>query len=158
MKTVLTIGIIYQPPRVLLGLKKGGRMGVGKWNGFGGHVEDGETIEENLGREIEEESALSVIRKEKIGIIEFEFQNEPGKILETHIFLVREFSGEPQETEEMRPAWFDIKDIPYNNMWTVDRYWLPQVLGGKKIRGRVLYDNKELMNILGKDLREVSEI
>lgn len=159
MKVVLTLGIISRPSFILLGLKKKGRMGVGKWNGFGGHVEEWETIEECLDRETKDESGLVVETREKVGFIEFRFANEPGIVNETHIFVVKKFSGEPQETDEMmRPEWFDIKDIPYHEMWTIDRHWLPLVLEGKKIRGRVLYNNKESMKILHKDLREASEI
>jgi hypothetical protein len=37
MKKILTLTIIYQHPRVLLGMKKRG-FGAGRWNGFGGKV------------------------------------------------------------------------------------------------------------------------
>ena len=39
MKKLLTLTIIYQHPKVLLGMKKRG-FGAGRWNGFGGKVED----------------------------------------------------------------------------------------------------------------------
>lgn len=156
MRKILTIGIVYQPPRVLLGLKKRG-FGAGKWNGFGGKVEE-ETIENGVIREVKEESALTVIRMEKVGFMEFEFADEPGKIREAHIFLINDFAGQPQESEEMKPAWFDEKDIPYDDMWTVDKFWLPQVLAGKKICGWALYDDKKLMNIINKELWEVDEV
>lgn len=42
---LLTLVLVVQPGRVLLGLKKRG-FGVGKWNGFGGKVQPGETIED----------------------------------------------------------------------------------------------------------------
>lgn len=42
---LLTLVLVVQPGRVLLGMKKRG-FGVGKWNGFGGKVQLGETIEE----------------------------------------------------------------------------------------------------------------
>ena len=41
---VLTSVFIRESGKVLLGLKKRG-FGVGFWNGFGGKVEKGETIE-----------------------------------------------------------------------------------------------------------------
>ena len=43
--------------RVLLGHKRRG-MGAGKWNGFGGKREDGETMRECAARELFEESGL----------------------------------------------------------------------------------------------------
>ena len=42
---LLTLVLIRESKRVLLGLKKKG-FGMGRWNGFGGKVEKGETIEQ----------------------------------------------------------------------------------------------------------------
>lgn len=42
---LLTLVLVVQPGRVLLGMKKRG-FGAGKWNGFGGKVQPGETIEQ----------------------------------------------------------------------------------------------------------------
>jgi 8-oxo-dGTP diphosphatase/2-hydroxy-dATP diphosphatase len=41
---LLTLAFLLERNRVLLGFKKRG-FGMGKWNGFGGKVESGETIE-----------------------------------------------------------------------------------------------------------------
>ncbi|KAM9726149.1 oxidized purine nucleoside triphosphate hydrolase isoform 2-T3 [Dama dama] len=40
-----TLVLVLQPQRVLLGMKKRG-FGAGRWNGFGGKVQEGETIED----------------------------------------------------------------------------------------------------------------
>ena len=40
---LLTLALVRQGEFILLGLKKKG-FGEGKWNGFGGKVEHGETI------------------------------------------------------------------------------------------------------------------
>lgn len=42
---LLTLAFVTKPGQILLGMKKKG-FGVGRWNGFGGKVERGETIEE----------------------------------------------------------------------------------------------------------------
>lgn len=42
---LLTLVLVVQPGKVLLGMKKRG-FGAGKWNGFGGKVQPGETIED----------------------------------------------------------------------------------------------------------------
>jgi 8-oxo-dGTP diphosphatase len=47
------------PHKVLLGLKKTG-FGAGKYAGFGGGVETGETIETATVRELEEETGIKV--------------------------------------------------------------------------------------------------
>ena len=46
---VLTLAFVQEQARVLLGLKKQG-FGQGRWNGFGGKVEKGETVEEGAKR------------------------------------------------------------------------------------------------------------
>ena len=73
-KKIQTVVMIYQPPKVLLGKKKR-CFGTGRWNGFGGKVEEGETIEESAKRETREEAGIDVSDLEKVGIIEFEFQD-----------------------------------------------------------------------------------
>ena len=42
---VLTLAFIHERARILLGLKKRG-FGQGRWNGFGGKVQKGESIAE----------------------------------------------------------------------------------------------------------------
>ncbi|MEK7165153.1 MAG: DNA mismatch repair protein MutT, partial [Patescibacteria group bacterium] len=42
MQKVLTLCIVHQNEKVLLGMKKRG-FGAGRWNGFGGKLQDGET-------------------------------------------------------------------------------------------------------------------
>ena len=59
---------------------------------------------------------------------------------EVHIFYVKEFKGNPTESEEMKPRWFDVSEIPYNQMWPDDKYWLPMFLDKKKFKGKFLFD------------------
>ena len=55
MKSVQTLGVVVDGDKILLGMKKRG-FGEGKWNGFGGKVKEGETIEDALKRSAESES------------------------------------------------------------------------------------------------------
>ena len=160
MKKIQTICMIYQHPKVLLGLKKRG-FGEGRWNGFGGKVEEGETIEESTKREIKEEAGIEVLDLEKIGIIDFEFENGMPT-LEVHFFKAENFLGDPTESEEMKPKWFDVNDIPYDQMWPDDRYWMPLFLKGKKFTGKFLFNKpstpERVSMILKKELKEVDII
>lgn len=137
-KKVLTLCIIHQDSKILLGMKKKG-FGEGRWNGFGGKVEEGETIEQAALREVHEEAGIKALDLNKVGIIDFEFENDP-KILEVHIFSATKFSGEPVESDEMKPQWFSVDKIPYDQMWSDDIYWLPLLLQGIKFRGTFLFD------------------
>ena len=154
MKKILTLCIIYRHPEVLLGMKKRG-FGQGRWNGFGGKLIEGEDIEETVKREVKEEVGLAVNNIEKVGIIEYEFRGNP-EILEVHLFKTDKFIGEPKESEEMKPRWFGIKEIPFQEMWPSDRYWFPLLLGGKKFKGKFIH--KDLDNILEYELKETDLI
>lgn len=151
---ILTLCIIHQHPMVLLGMKKRG-FGVGRWNGFGGKVKAGETVEEAALRELREEAGIIAARLERRGIIDFEFRGNP-EILETHIFKGNGIEGELQESEEMRPQWFHVGEIPFANMWPDDKHWFSLFLQDKKFRGRFLFDDSD--NILEMKLEEVGEL
>jgi len=160
MKRVETVVIVHQHPRILLGMKKK-KFGAGKWNGFGGGLEQGERVEEAARRELKEEAGLEAIEIEKAGIISFEFIDNTDT-REVHFFRVLDFGGDLKETEEMLPKWFDIVDIPFTLMWPDDVYWLPLLLQGKKFRGRFVFDRPSgpeySSEILSMDLVEVQEI
>ena len=68
MKKLLTLCIIHQHPKILLGMKKRG-FGQGRWNGFGGKVSSEETIEEAAKREISEEAGIFVDELKKLGLL-----------------------------------------------------------------------------------------
>lgn len=138
MKKILTLCIIHNHPKVLLGMKKRG-FGAGKWNGFGGKVETGETIEEAAKREVCEEAGIRVADIEKVGHINFEFVGDPVT-LEVHVFKAGSFSGEPTEGEEMKPQWFHKDKIPFDQMWPDDKHWFPLFLAGKKFKGKFVFE------------------
>jgi 8-oxo-dGTP diphosphatase/2-hydroxy-dATP diphosphatase len=160
MKKQLTLCMILQNNRILLAMKKRG-FGAGKWNGVGGKLEAGETVEQAAKREAWEEIGVTITDMEKFGVIDFTFQEESDP-MEVHIFKVNQFDGTPEETEEMKPEWFDVDKIPFADMWPDDEFWLPLLLQGKKFKGRFLFDrpsSKEYTaKILEQELAEVSEL
>lgn len=148
-KKVLTLCLLCQPPRILLGMKKRG-FGAGRWNGFGGKLEQGETIEEAAKREFLEEAGITVGEIDKRGVLEFFFEGSP-EMLEVHVFKAEEYEGEPVESDEMKPQWFDIPAIPYDKMWADDEFWFPIFLDGKKFTGKFYFDADE--NLLSHDVK-----
>uniref|UniRef100_T1J6Y5 Oxidized purine nucleoside triphosphate hydrolase n=1 Tax=Strigamia maritima TaxID=126957 RepID=T1J6Y5_STRMM len=133
MRKLMTLAVIRDSSRILLGWKKRG-FGSGRWNGFGGKVQPGESIETAAKRELEEECSLKTDSLKRVGIIDFEFEKDPD-VMQVHIFTTTQFEGEPTETEEMKPQWFDIDQIPFDQMWPDDVYWYPILLQGKYFRG-----------------------
>jgi 8-oxo-dGTP diphosphatase/2-hydroxy-dATP diphosphatase len=133
MPKILTLCVVHEPGRILLGMKKRG-FGAGKWNGFGGKVGAHETIEAAAKREVLEECGLTVEEMQGIGKLNFTFEGGTD-VLEVNIFDVTKWSGEIIESEEMKPEWFALGAIPYDQMWADDEFWLPALLEGKSISG-----------------------
>mmetsp|Transcript_39781 Transcript_39781/g.127183 ORF Transcript_39781/g.127183 Transcript_39781/m.127183 type:complete len:160 (-) Transcript_39781:710-1189(-) len=134
---LLTLLIPRHGPRVLLGAKKRG-FGEGFYNGFGGKVEAGESILEAANRELREEAGIASKNTTLRGILTFKWE-EKAEPWEVHVFHASSWDGEPVETDEMRPEWFDIADIPYEKMWADDVHWYPLFLSDKRFRGEFLF-------------------
>jgi 8-oxo-dGTP diphosphatase len=135
---------------VLLGFKKRG-FGAGKYAGIGGRVEAGETIRAAAGRELYEETGILATDSDfqAMGAITFRFPNRPTWDQVVHIFLVRRWTGEPSESDEMLPAWYPIDAVPFTQMWDDSRYWLPQILANQPLQARITYadDNATVCDV-----------
>ena len=131
---------IREDGAILLGRKRRG-MGVGKWNGFGGKIEDGETMAACAVRELFEECGLAadVEALEFVADLYFDLPSDPAWSHGGAVYFVRAWTGEPQATDEMEPRWFWPKDLPYDEMWEADCIWLPRLLSGERLRGTVRF-------------------
>jgi len=132
-------------PEVLLAMKKRG-FGRGKWNGIGGKVRVGETVEDAARREITEEIGVEVAGLQKVALLTFYFirpKCDPNWNQEVHVFLATSWGGEPEESVEMEPRWYAYRDVPYEQMWADDRIWLPRVLQGERINGVFTFSDVE---------------
>ena len=156
MKKILTLVIVLREEEILLGFKKRG-FGKNLWNGFGGKIEAGESIEEAAQREFFEETGASVNDLEKLAISEFRFKDS-NEVLEVHIYKATNISGEIQESEEMIPKWFPLREIPYDKMWPDDKYWLPLFLENKKIIANFLFDSMSSSSILEYKIEEKEKL
>ena len=150
----LTLCLIFDnhlhPNKILLGMKKRG-FGHGKWNGFGGHPEKGETLVQATVREVKEECNLSVQMLEERGVLTFHTQDDPHPTF-VHLFVATTWSGDPEESEEMLPQWYSLDDIPYGSMWADDKHWLPKIIKGEYVKGTFHFDNKDnLLNHILED-------
>lgn len=158
MKHVTLVFLIKPKTReILLAMKKRG-FGMGKYNGAGGKIEEGETPEEAVTREAFEEFGVSIDQKdlEKVAEIAFSFENKPGGFF-CHAYLAQVWTGEPAESEEMAPQWFTYDTVPYNQMWVNDRQWVPQVLAGKKLKGSIHF-TEDGNTVISESLQEIATL
>lgn len=160
MEKVLTLSFIIDNEQVLLGMKKRG-FGVGRWNGFGGKVEAGETVEAAAGREVEEEIGVIAREVSLCGRLTFTFKTSTETLL-VYVYRITKWQGEPVETEEMRPQWFTEAAIPYQEMWSDDIHWLPLLLAGQCFVGSFHFDRPATADhpatILSQELQVVPHI
>jgi len=62
---------------------------------------------------------------------------------DVHVYLIKDWKGDPIESEEMFPKWFKINEIPFDQMWDDDKFWLPQILQGKKLKAKFVLGQGE---------------
>ena len=43
----------------------------------------------------------------------------------------------------MRPQWFEMTNIPFDEMWPDDKYWFPMFLEGQKFSGYFLFEGHD---------------
>ena len=121
-------------PAILLGYKKRG-FGMGKYGGFGGKLQDGETLSQAALRELHEEAGLDgdPLGLASLGSLTFIFPNKPEWDQVVHLFIARTWHGIPTESEEMRPEWFHLTSLPLRQMWDDTQFWMPYVLSRQPI-------------------------
>jgi 8-oxo-dGTP diphosphatase len=145
--------------KVLLGLKKVG-FGQGKFDGFGGKIEAGETPLVAAIRELEEESGLRATPEQMqyVAHLVFVFPAKPEWSQIVHAFVATQWTGTPAESVEMIPTWFDLQDIPYPQMWDDSTYWLPRILAGGRLQGRFVFqsDNATVGHVVMEPLDELA--
>lgn len=111
-----------------------------KWTGIGGMVDAGESLEDSLIREIDEESYIKIEKKDMRKVAEIEY---PG--FQLNVFLTDKSTGKLRAKEAMLKEfrWFSKDDLPYSDMHAGNDKWLPQILEGKFIK----LSNNELIEV-----------
>lgn len=129
---------LTEKDRVLLAMKKRG-FGKGRYNGVGGKPDKDESIKQAAIRETQEEINVTPIILNKKAILDFYFPHNPDWNQQVHVFLIEEWKGEPEESEEMTPKWFNKRSIPYKKMWSDDHLWFPKVLRGQLVKATFIF-------------------
>jgi len=142
-KQVATLLFVVQGGQILLIRKKRG-LGAGKVNGPGGRLDPGETPWQAAIRETQEELRVTPTEVRAVGELSFQFVD--GLSIHVYVFLADGFEGEPTETDEAVPLWVRLSEIPYDEMWSDDRLWLPLALAGETFEGQFLFDKDAMLD------------
>lgn len=125
--------------------KKENDINEGKWIGVGGKFEAGETADECVCREVQEETGLTLTSYKQRGIIYF--HSDRWESEEMYLYTADGFEGElVTDCNEGELRWVPLEDIMKLNLWEGDRIFLEQLIAGEDdIRRTVRYEGDKLV-------------
>lgn len=119
---------------------------AGKWIGVGGKLEQGETVDECMKREVLEETGLYVGDYHFYGVVEFRSDRyEPEDM---YLYSSKDFKGTMKEDcDEGELSWIRKDKVMELRLWEGDRYFLEKMVrGDEKIHMRLVYKGDDLEN------------
>ena len=122
--------------------KKENDINKDKWIGVGGHVEDNETIDECVVREVKEETNLDLISFKLRGEVLFVLNGYEELM---YVYTSNEFQGVLKECNEGTLEWIDknkVLDLP---IWEGDKLIFEGLEKDKYFRLKLVYNNDLLI-------------
>jgi 8-oxo-dGTP diphosphatase len=121
-------------------IKKPNDIHEGKWNGLGGKFEAGETPEECVRREVQEEAGLIIQNPKLHGLLMF--PNFKGNDWYVFVFTATEFSGAEAliESREGNLEWIPDEKLLDLNLWESDHIFLPWLKSGDFFSAKFEYE------------------
>lgn len=147
-----TLLFLLKDNQILLAMKKRG-FGQGRWNGVGGKPKENEDILETAIRETQEEIGVIPKNISHVATLDFYFQNKSEWNQQVSVFITNEWEGDPSESDEMKPQWFETTNLPFNSMWPNDTFWVPLIISGKKIQAEFTLGDGDM--VLDKKINEI---
>ena len=130
---------------MLLRNKKKEDINALKWIGVGGHLEENETKEEALVREVKEETGLTINTFKYRGELIF-INNDFSEIM--YLYTSDDFSGELIECNEGELHWINKAEIMNLNLWEGDKVFLPLLINSDKfIKMKLIYKDDILVEV-----------
>ena len=96
------------------------------WNGLSGFVEEGEKLEDAVVREVKEETALDIDSSS----LEYKGNHKVSDVLNLEVFIATRWEGVPasKEASLLEIKWFNLEDMPYDQMFEGNKDWLPDLI------------------------------
>ncbi len=109
--------------------KKKNDCNAGKWIGVGGKLEEKESPEDCLLREVKEETGLTLTSYDLRGIVTF--VSDEWETEQMYLFTADGFTGELIVCDEGDLAWIPVEEVPALPTWEGDRIFLDMLRQGE---------------------------
>lgn len=118
-------GLIRKDQQVLLGQRPENNSLPGAWEFPGGKIEKGESPEEALARELDEELGIQA----QVGPLRLACTHSYGEVSILILFFdVLYWKGEPKPKHHMQIEWVKISDLPSRSIPEANRKILPRIM------------------------------
>ena len=126
-------------------VKKTNDMHQGKWNGLGGKLDQGETPEECVIREVFEESGLRISNPLLKGVLTFpKFARDEDWY--AFIFVADQFVGHLIDSSEGVLRWIKDEQLLALELWEGDRIFIPWLERPGFFSGKFVYQAGKLVD------------
>jgi 8-oxo-dGTP diphosphatase len=121
--------LIIREGEVLIGQRRADQPMALQWEFPGGKIEPGESPEQALARELDEELGINAVIGPRITRIRHNYRH--GGAVDLQFFMVREFSGEIENRIFQQVLWTRIEDLTKYEFLIADRGLIRDLAAGK---------------------------
>ena len=105
----VAVGVVYdEDGRVLVGQRVVKDQYFEKWEFPGGKLEPGETVEQALVREFQEETAIQILASVPLMMVEHDY---PDRHVRLHVHTIRDYRGDVQALEGQQLKWVSLCEL-----------------------------------------------
>ena len=122
-------GLIVRGGQVLIGQRRPDQPMAMQWEFPGGKIEAGETAEQALARELDEELGIKATIGPPVTRIRHNYRH--GGAVDLQFFAVNEFSGEIVNHIYHQFRWVKLEDLPGYDFLAADRGLIRDLAAGK---------------------------
>ena len=126
---LVAAALIVRGGEVLIGQRRSDQPMASQWEFPGGKIEAGESPEEALARELEEELGIHAVIGPKVTHIRHNYRH--GGAVDLQFFAVHEFSGEIENRIYNEVRWARLEDLPAYDFLAADRGLIRDLAAGK---------------------------
>ena len=121
--------LIVRGGEVLIGQRRPDQPMAMQWEFPGGKIESGESPEQALARELEEELGIHAVIGPRVTHIRHNYRH--GGAVDLLFFAVHEFTGELQNRIYHEVRWVKLEDLPALDFLAADRGLIRDLAAGK---------------------------